>query len=188
MREVKGIKWLYSGKVCLFFTFLFLLYLFVFLPNESKNTAAVTGGLTSPDTTFFYTSSDLQTLISQYTDDARRAYVASKIRFDILWSLAYGACLVSLLGFSIKVLRKYGKATSGLFTWLPILPVVSVVFDYLENIAVSISMLTFPDSPAVALMLAPLFTLIKWSLLNGSMVLALCLAAYAGFTKLRKYP
>lgn len=139
-------KFFYSGKVCVALTLLFLLYLFLFLPAESAKSQEITGGLPSPDTMFYYTSHDLEEMISNYSIDARDYYVASKIRFDILWPLAYGCWLISWIGFSVTALRSKGKAKMRIFTWLPFLPLAALLLDFSENIAVSLAMLTFPDS------------------------------------------
>lgn len=181
-----NLKLLYSGKVCVVFTLLFLLYLFVLLPAESRKSDEVTGGLSSPDTTFYYTSNDLKDLISEYSVDARNAYVSSKIRFDILWPLAYGGWLISLIGYSVTELRPKGNAKSRIFTWLPVLPLFAVLFDFLENITVSVAMLTFPDSPFGVIEVAPIFTILKWITLNGAMLIAFGLILLVLLSKMVK--
>lgn len=168
------IEKLASWKVCLIFTGLFLVYLFFVLPNEAQRSALVTGGLASPDTKFIYSSEFLSDLISEYSPEARADYVKAKIRFDILWPLVYGIWLASALGLIAKGLRR--------FWTLPWLPIAAIIFDYLENLVISIAMLTFPNMSGIVLSSAPILTALKWGALNGSIVLAVILFVYM-FTK-----
>lgn len=164
------IKKLASWKVCLIFTGLFLVYLFFILPNEAQRSSLVTGGLASPDTKFMYSTEFLSDLISEYSPEARADYVRAKIRFDILWPLVYGIWLTSVLGLIAKRLKR--------FRILPWLPMAAVIFDYLENLVISIAMLTFPNMPSIVVNSAPVLTMLKWGALNGSIVLAVLLLMY----------
>lgn len=173
------IKRLINWKVCLLFSGLFLLYLFLILPNESRNSDLITGGLASPDTEFFYTSDYLQDLVSSYSPEAREYYVVSKVRFDILWPLVYGIWLTSSVGLLIRGIKNKGSFEEKvIINWLPLLPLVAVGFDFLENITVSIVMIAHPDVSWVILNAAPVLTTLKWFTLGGSMVIAMVLLGY----------
>lgn len=170
------IKRLINWKVCLLFSGLFLLYLFLILPNESSKSDLLTGGLVSPDTQFIYSSDDLRDLVSSYSPDAREYYVVSKVRFDILWPLVYGIWLTSSIGLLIRGIKnKGGFEDKTIIDWIPLLPLVAVGFDFLENISVSIVMLTYPDASWIMLSLAPILTALKWLTLNSAMVITVLL-------------
>ena len=71
---------------------------------------------------------------------------------------------------------------------LPLLPLVAVVFDLLENIAVSTVMLTYPDAPMVILGVAPIFTMLKWIALMGSILIGAVLLLYYIIRILKRTP
>lgn len=174
----RRIERLFNWKVCLIFTGLFLIYLFFILPNEAQRSDLITGGLASPDTKFFYSSDFLFDLISDYTHEARRDYVTAKIRFDILWPLVYGIWLTSLLGLITKGIVR--------LRFLPWLPLIAVIMDYLENVIISIAMLTFPAISWIILYTAPVLTALKWLTLSGSILLSILLSGYLLMNRIRK--
>lgn len=177
-----------NWKVCLLFSGLFLLYLFLILPNESSKSDLLTGGLVSPDTQFIYSADDLRDLVSSYSPEAREYYVVSKVRFDILWPLVYGIWLTSSIGLLIRGIKKKGGfEEKTIINWLPLLPLVAVCFDFLENIAVSALMLTYPDMPLLLLRAAPILTELKWLALGASMLTAVVLLIYLFYRMLRKH-
>lgn len=151
-----------SKWVFLALTALFILFLLVFLPREATRSDLSTGGLASPDTQFIYSASDLKALISNYSELARKEYIIAKVRFDILWPIVYGLWLTSGLSIVLK-----GRWRKGLI----FLPFIAVIFDFLENIAVSTAMATYPSPLGIALYLAPIFTGIKWLTLNLAMLI-----------------
>jgi hypothetical protein len=54
-----------------------------------------------------------------------------------------------------------------------LVPILGVVFDYLENISTSLVMARYPDPTAVADSMAAVFTMVKWVLVAGSFALLL---------------
>ena len=67
----------------------------------------------------------------------------------------------------------YGRAFPPGSPWrlANLLPLLAALFDYLENVATSIVMLRYPQPTALIDVLAPVFTVVKWSLLGLSFVL-----------------
>ncbi|MCA0386169.1 MAG: hypothetical protein LCH34_11290 [Firmicutes bacterium] len=169
------IKRLSNWKVCLLFTGLFLLYLFFLLPNESAKSDRIYGDLEMPDTKMIYTSEYLRDLVSQMSDEGRAAYITSKIRFDILWPLAYGLWLTSLLGILLKVKSENKSKQIKWTSRLVYLPMLAVLFDFMENVVISIIMSSHPEELSVLFSLAPVLTALKWLLLNGAFLLVIIL-------------
>ncbi|GAB6107832.1 hypothetical protein [Fusibacter bizertensis] len=183
------IKRLINWKVCLLFSGLFLLFLLIVLPSESSKSELLTGGLASPDTEFFYSAEFLEDLVSGYSPEAREEYVISKIRFDILWPLVYGIWLTSGIGLTIKGIKRTGGLwEKTIMNRLPLLPLFAVVFDLLENIAVSIVMRTYPDTPMEILGVAPIFSMLKWIALMGSILIGAVLLLYYIIRILKRTP
>jgi len=54
-----------------------------------------------------------------------------------------------------------------------LVPILGMIFDYLENSSTSLVMLRYPARTPLVDFLAPLFTAIKWVFVGGSFVLLL---------------
>ena len=67
-------------------------------------------------------------------------------------------------------MRRAFSAKSGL-QLTNILPILGVLFDYLENLSTSLVLARYPDSTPVIDWLAPTFTMLKWLFVGGSFVL-----------------
>ena len=52
-----------------------------------------------------------------------------------------------------------------------LVPLLGMLFDYLENLATSLVMARFPARTLIIDFLAPIFTLLKWGLISTSFVL-----------------
>jgi hypothetical protein len=50
-------------------------------------------------------------------------------------------------------------------------PLLGTMFDYLENLSTSFVMLRYPEETVIVDLLAPVFTMLKWSLLGTSFTL-----------------
>jgi hypothetical protein len=52
-----------------------------------------------------------------------------------------------------------------------VVPILGMVFDYLENISTSLVMGRYPAQTAIIDSLAPVFTLLKWVFIGGAFAL-----------------
>lgn len=157
------------GKICKLFinknskmtliisSIIFVLFMIVVLPIVSDYTQELTGSNLSPDTSIFYSSSELFDMADEYGKEGRSAYINLRFTFDIVWPIVYFMFLASLtcvLVNSNKHKEKYKN--------LVLLPILGVIFDFLENIASSIVMYNYPVKMVFFAELAPFMTLFKW--------------------------
>ena len=179
-RASDGLHRISTGWVTLIALAVFLLFTALVLPSQSAASAGAEG-VGSPDTSFFYTPSDLYRMAEAYGPEGRSAYVRARATFDVIWPVVYTAFLAT----AISWLTRRGFAPGSLWQRANLAPVLGLLFDYLEGIAASIVMLRYPERTAVIDSLVPLFTMAKWLCVGGSFVL-LVLVAVVALTRMTK--
>jgi hypothetical protein len=164
-----GMQRISRGWVALIALVIFLLFTALVLPAQSSQAEADSGGAGSPDTSLFYSPQELYRLAEAYGPQGRAAYVRARFTFDLIWPIVYAFFLTTAISWV------YGRAFAP-DSWLQranLVPLLGLLFDYLENISTSLVMLRYPDLTPVAAWLAPLFTLLKWTFVGGSFVVLL---------------
>lgn len=158
-----------TGRMALLALLIFASFTAIILPRQAARSEQETGSSASPDTSFLYSRVELYQMAESYGDEGRQSYVRARFTFDLVWPLVYTLFLVT----SISWLS--GRAFTPDSPWqrANLVPVLAALFDYLENLATSLVMLRFPDQTPVVDLLAPVFTLLKWSLLTASFALLL---------------
>ena len=171
-----------SGPVTLAALVVFILFMVFVLPRQAQKAETVSGGAGSPDTSYFYSSADLARMAEAYGADGRSAYVYARFTFDLIFPVAYLAFLATSISW---LLNKGIPEPENKWRLLNLFPVLGAFFDYCENIAASVYMLTYPTPAPLAGSLAPVFTMVKWFFVNGSFVL-LVIAGLLAVWKRRK--
>ena len=165
-------NWLYkisSGWIALVGLAVFLLFSALVLPGESAQTDLYAGEAGSPDLSFYYSPADLYRMAEAYGVSGREAYIRSRLTFDLVFPLIY----TFFLSTSISWL--YPRAFAGKRWWqrANILPLLGMLFDYLENFSVLLVMLRYPKlSPGIDAF-ASVSTMMKWGFIAASFVLLL---------------
>jgi hypothetical protein len=156
-----------TGWVALAGLLIFLLFTALVLPQQASKSEQETGSAVSPDTSFFYTPSDLYRISGSYGEEGRQAYVRARFTFDLIWPLVYTLFLATAISWV------FGKAFAPESRWqrANLAPLLGALFDYLENLSTSLVMLRYPAQTPVVDLLAPLFTALKWGFLGASFVL-----------------
>lgn len=154
---------------------IFLLFTALVLPAQATRSEARTGGAAQPDASFFYTPADLYNMAETFGPAGRQAYIQARFTFDVIWPLVYAFFLVTAGSWLV------GKAfrPGSLWRRLNLVPVLGIALDYLENLSTSLVMARYPAHTPVVDLLAPAFTLLKWSFVGGSFVVLLAVAAVA---------
>jgi hypothetical protein len=170
------------GWVALTALIIFTLFTALVLPQQATEAEQKTGSGESPDTSFFYSPSDLYQIAESYGEQGRDAYVRARFTFDLVWPLVYTLFLATAISWV------FGRGFAPDSPWqrANLAPLLGALFDYLENLATSLVMLRFPDQTPLADLLAPLFTAMKWSFLGASFVLlfvGVVVAAWHWLTK-----
>ena len=156
---------------------LMVLFMGVILPLEASAYAEVSNGLSAPDTMIFYTADWLYELANQLGEAGRRYYIISRLRFDIAWPLVF-----TLFFFiSMALLFK----TSSKKRFLLILPILGLLFDFLENVLVSIVFMCYPNQTMLA-HLAGVFTFLKWVFIVVTLIIIFTGVIIKGIISLKK--
>jgi hypothetical protein len=158
-----------TGWVALVALVIFTMFTALVLPAQSSQAEADSGGAGSPDTSLFYSPQELYRLAEDYGPQGRAAYVRARFTFDLIWPIVYAFFLSTAISWV------YARAFAS-NSWLQranLVPLIGLLFDYLENISTSLVMLRYPDPTPVVAWLAPVFTLLKWTFVGGSFVVLL---------------
>lgn len=157
------------GSVTLAALVIFVLFIALVLPRQAASAETEAGEAGSPDSSLFYTPTDLYRMAETYGEEGRAAYVRARFTFDLIWPLVYTLFLATAISWV------YGRAFPADSLWqrANLAPLLGALFDYLENLSTSLVMARYPvHTPGVDL-LAPAFTLVKWVFVGGSFMLLL---------------
>jgi len=158
-----------TGRVALLTTVIFVLFTALVLPRQAAEAEIASSGAGSPDTSLWYTPTELYRMAEAYGPAGRQAYVKARWTFDLVWPLVYTA----FLSLTISWVYRWAFDAESRWQLTNLVPIASMLLDYLENSATSLVMARYPAlTPGIA-HLAPLFTLTKWVFVNGSFVLLL---------------
>nr|WP_320014866.1 hypothetical protein [uncultured Desulfobacter sp.] len=172
-----------STAPVLFVSFLILLiFVFFIVPDMAQIMDVISSGLGSPDRLFYYDAEKLLTFAKAYGNDGRHAYVRTRISHDIAWPLVYAGffCLVISYANTISIPR------NSRFQRLNLIPLVPLFFDALENLIISIVMLSFPKTWPLLNRLAGITTAAKWCMVILSIFACICAIGYM-LLKLSKF-
>ena len=163
-------NWLYrisNGWLVLGALLVFLLFSILVLPGQSASAEAVSADAGSPDMSFYYSTDDLYRMAESYGQAGRDAYIRARFTFDLVWPVVYTLFLTTAVSWI------YARAfpQNFKFWWVNLLPLLGMIFDYLENISTSLVMFRYPQPTPLADSLAPVFTMLKWTLISGSFLL-----------------
>lgn len=163
----KSLHRLSSTWVTLAALVVFLLFTALVLPRQAAMAETYTGDAGSLDTSFFYSPGDLYRIAEAYGENGRRLYVQSRFTFDAVWPLVYALFLTTAISWL------YRRAFTPRSRWqlANLAPLLAAGFDYLENVSTSLVMLRYPARTPVFDLLAPIFTLTKWTLIGASFAL-----------------
>jgi hypothetical protein len=137
------------------------------LPQQACKAAQEIGGADSPDTSFFYAPADLYRMAEAYGEPGRQAYIRARFTFDLVWPLVYTLFLATAISWL------FGRAFAPDSRWqrANLAPLLGALCDVLENLSTSLVMLRYPAQTAVADLLAPVSTALKWGFLGASFLL-----------------
>lgn len=167
-----------NGYASLITLVTFIVFVIFVLPNESQKSEAL-GLISGPDTSFFYTANKLYQIADSYGIIGRQFYIRQRFTFDIIWPIVYGAFLY------FNSIYFYKKHHFSKNTYMLYLPIVAVVFDYLENIMTSIVMYRYPNQTIIIDHMAGFMTSLKWITLSASFVVLLYLILIYTVNKLK---
>lgn len=113
------------------------------------------------DTRVWYTPEEVYGDLALYTSAQRRSAVVGHLTADLLYPLAYGTF------FTLSLIGLYRpRLSTSRWRWLPLLPWLSVLADYSENVALSVLFLAYPTRLPGLVVAAAICTAAKWSIVG----------------------
>jgi hypothetical protein len=173
-------QWFYrlsTGWVALAGLVIFILFSATVLPAQSAKMDADSAQAGTPDLSLFYTPADLYRMAEAYGEEGRQAFIHARLTFDVVWPVVY----LFFLSTSISWLLKTSISPDSRLLSLNIVPMLAFLLDFLENFSNILIMARYPDPTPIIDWLAPIFTLSKWAMVGGSMMILL----YAIYLKIR---
>lgn len=155
-------SFLFRTRVIFTFGLIFILTILFVLPGQSSRIDEQTGDNSTPDLSFYYTVDELYGWAESYGEHGRESYIRTRFTFDLIWPLIYSFFLIS----SIGGLLSRSKVKESIFGKLVLLPILSLGFDYLENISTSLVMWRYPLRTPLVDFAATVFTPLKWIVLG----------------------
>ena len=162
---------------------IFVFFLIVILPDQGEKAAQYIPENGSFDTAFYYSPQSVSQKIAAYGDAGRRAYIRNRWTFDLVYPFVYGIFLFSSISFSIRRL-KWKILQKNIWA---IIPLIAVLFDFMENSFVSILMYRYPVQMDSLTYGASIATQIKWLFAYASVALAIIFPLLLGITALIDY-
>ena len=151
-------------------TLVFTLALYVSFPAYwLKNTEAtmnqLAGNPLGPiDLTFGFNPTRTLAMVADYGPAARAFYARAELTVDLVYPLVYSLLLMVLLTMLFR--NKPNR-------WFIALPLLTLLFDYLENAAIVTLLISYPTQSTGVAVLCELVKLAKWLSFGVTLVLLL---------------
>lgn len=168
-------RFLASPAVFALSALVFGLFMAFVLPAAAREAAAYTPEGAGFDTSFLYTPAQAAAKAGAYTTEGRLAYIAARWSFDLAYPLVYGLFMLAAWSFSLERLTR----GSPLGRRLSLLPLLAPAFDYVENVAATVVVASYPAVPAGWAVAASVGTALKWAFVGLGLAGALILPAAA---------
>ena len=170
-----------NRKVILSLFILVLLFMSVIFPHyEAKINKAANEKVRILDARFSYNFEQVNSLFAKMGSEGRETYHFIVANVDMVYPLVYG------LFFILSIASLLKKIFPGRPNTLPValIPLIAVVFDYLENFNTLKMLGNFPNIIRDEVAKGAFFTQLKWEFIAISIFLILILAVAAGIKKL----
>lgn len=162
-------------KVTIFFIILILMMIGgygYFIEPQFKN---LSNGLEAPDTSQSNTVEELEALMTSLPQEAIDFYLVYFVIYDLIFPLSYMMFFATLFALLLKKIIP----TKSKFRYVVLIPVVHLLFDYMENITYIYMISSLPKfSPEIA-NIALTISSIKWSFWPLEILITIILLAAA---------
>ena len=156
-----------SLKKAIFFTILFAIFfvLINFSPIGVASLLNITGGASILDFEFGFTYETAYYMLTALGEEGRAFYLTRILPLDFPFPFT-----VMLFGVGYIALLLKHIAPKKSYSCLLILPVLFMVFDWIENIGIIVMLLNFPNLPGWAVLLASTSGILKYISAFGSIM------------------
>ena len=119
------------------------------------------------DVMFAYTPAQVYELVSAYGEQGRQLYAVTELTVDLAYPILYN----SLLGLLMAII--FRSAFSSVSPWqkLPLLPLASWLADYLENVGITIMLMSYPQELDALAWVTSVFSTAKWTVGGACVIL-----------------
>ena len=155
-----------NWKILVLSVVVMILFMVFVLPREAERAAEVIGSGQSPDTSIFYTPTDLYRMAQAYGPEGRAYYIRSRFTFDVAWPMVYTFFLVSTLTAVLRRLKAKHR-----WKLVNVLPFGAMLLDFGENSLASVVFYRYPLATPVIAHMTPAFTLSKWAAIGICFIL-----------------
>lgn len=156
-----------TGRIVLLSLAIFLVFTAVVLPYQASKTEAYAGEVGSVDLKLFYTPDEVYQIAEAYGEDGRSLYVKARLTFDVIWPFVYAFFLSTAISYIVQ--RVLDEDSWWQFSNL--VPLCGLLFDYMENISITVVMLKYPIRLTWLAGMTAIFTGLKWILISFGCVL-----------------
>lgn len=144
-----------NWKTLLFFLALEMLFNSYILPNAAKEINSLCNNQ-SPgpiDLTFGFNPEKSLSMISQYSEAAKKVYARTEMTKDVLYPIVYTFLFAIILSLLFK---------NTPLALVNVLPMISGIFDLLENSMIVSLLYSYPNNSHGQAVLLEIFKLLKW--------------------------
>jgi hypothetical protein len=139
----------------------------------------ITNGTNVFDFELGYSYEKANEMLTAYGAEGREFYL-SKIPLDFPFPISYMLCLMGLMTLILK-----HTPSKKLNKYLLLLPVLSMLCDWIENIGIIIMLNNYPNLPEWSVSLASIFGILKWSFVAVSITVVIVKTITFAYLRLR---
>lgn len=158
-----------TGRTILILLGLFIFFNAVIMPMVGAKIQEYSGGVGPFDLQFSYTPEQALTMLKAYGEQGRPLYALVDLTLDVVYPLVTFLLFGALLTF----LLRRGFPNNATMQKLALLPLGTLLMDYLENVCVVTMLMTFPNTSTLVAQLSSLFTTTKWIFVGLTFVVTL---------------
>ena len=173
MKLLDRIKKLATLRFFLLFLILTIIVV-VAMGTVTPQILAQSGGAPILDIRPGYTFADVEHLFTVLGEQGRQLYTTLQV-IDLIFPLAYSMTLTLALTSVITKLFPEGHSMEKAVS----LPILGMIFDYLENITIATLIASYPNLSPLAVSVASVFTQLKWSFIILTITLLVILVVLA---------
>lgn len=162
-----------NWKLILPLFILFALFTFYIFPEYQERINNLAGETIQPlDTRLSYSTEEVKLLFDKLTEEGRNIYLFITGKIDMIYPLIYGLLFTLLLANLLKKLTRPGSK----IILVSLLPLVGMLFDYLENVNIIRLLNSYPTLSEEHVQWGEQVTRLKHGVLFFSVILILVLA------------
>jgi hypothetical protein len=158
-----------KGNVLVVLLLSYILFVAFILRWAESQIKGFSGGTGPVDLLFNYSCDQAYQMLKSYNGEGREFYAIIELTADMVYPVIYSLFLSLLIIYLCRKLYIQERVTKVVF----LLPVITLIADYFENICITVMLLNYPYKLNTVADAASIFTMIKWTFFMASSVLVL---------------